>query len=102
MKEFKIAMISEHGDPFAKIGGEQAGGQNLYVKYLGQKLVERGYQVDVFTRWQSKKMPRISIKKGLRVIRIKAGEVDFLHRDEFLDILPEFTENIMKKINLWE
>jgi glycosyltransferase involved in cell wall biosynthesis len=96
MRKFKVAMISEHGDPFAKIGGEQAGGQNLYVKYLGQKLVERGYQVDVFTRWQSKKMPKISVKKGLRVIRIKAGEIAFLHRDEFTDILPEFTDNIIK------
>lgn len=85
-------MISDHGDPFARIGGEQAGGQNLYVKYLGETLVSRGYKVDVFTRWEDGN--QVSVKKGLRVIRVKAGPVGFLSKDEFIKVLPEFVSNI--------
>ena len=31
----KLLFISDHGDPLAPLGGEQAGGQNNYVKQLG-------------------------------------------------------------------
>ena len=45
-----IALISEHGDPAAEIGKDAAGGQNVYVRQVGESLAKLGWQVDMFTR----------------------------------------------------
>jgi len=45
-----IALISDHGDPAAEIGREEAGGQNVYVRQVGEALAKLGWQVDMFTR----------------------------------------------------
>ncbi len=45
-----IALISEHGDPAAEIGKDAAGGQNVYVRQVGEALAKLGWQVDMFTR----------------------------------------------------
>lgn len=46
----KIALISVHGDPAIDIGKEEAGGQNVYVRKVGEALSRLGWQVDMFTR----------------------------------------------------
>ena len=33
-----IALISDHADPAADIGAEEAGGQNVYVRQVGDKV----------------------------------------------------------------
>jgi hypothetical protein len=45
-----IAFISDYADPTAEIGMEEAGGQNIYVRQIGESLAELGWQVDIFTR----------------------------------------------------
>ncbi len=45
-----IALISVHGDPAIEIGKEEAGGQNVYVRQVGEALAKLGWQVDMFTR----------------------------------------------------
>ena len=45
-----IALISDHGDSAADIGREEAGGQNVYVRQVGEALAKLGWQVDMFTR----------------------------------------------------
>ena len=49
----RLAMISEHASPLASLGGEDSGGQNVYVAELARRLGEMGHQVDVFTRRDS-------------------------------------------------
>ena len=46
----KIALISEHASPLARIGGTDSGGQNVYVAQLAKQLARLGYLVDIFTR----------------------------------------------------
>ena len=46
----RIAIISDHGDPSKETGVEEAGGQNVYVRQLGEILPTFGWQVDIFTR----------------------------------------------------
>ena len=46
----RIALISVHGDPAIEIGKEEAGGQNVYVRHVGEALGHLGWQVDMFTR----------------------------------------------------
>jgi hypothetical protein len=35
-----IALISVHGDPAVEIGKEEAGGQNVYVRQVGEALAQ--------------------------------------------------------------
>lgn len=54
-----IALISDHADPAAEIGREEAGGQNVYVRHVGETLAALGWQVDMFTRKVHKDDPVI-------------------------------------------
>ena len=43
----RIAMVSEHADPTAALGGPDAGGQNAHVAAPSGAPGERGHTVDV-------------------------------------------------------
>ena len=43
----RIAMLSVHGCPLARLGTHEAGGMQLYVRALSRELGERGLKVDV-------------------------------------------------------
>ncbi|MEM7725571.1 MAG: glycosyltransferase family 1 protein [Cyanobacteria bacterium P01_A01_bin.45] len=91
----RIALISVHGDPAIEIGKEEAGGQNVYVRHVGEALGHLGWQVDMFTRKVNTKQETIvEHTQNCRTIRLKAGSVDFVPRDDIFDVLPEFVENI--------
>jgi len=71
----KIMFISVHGDPLAKLGGIQSGGQNIYVKEVVNALEAFGFTADVFTHWSDPAAPPIQlIGKKSRVIRLAAGD----------------------------
>jgi D-inositol-3-phosphate glycosyltransferase len=87
----RIALISIDGDPTADIGQEEAGGQNVYVRQVGYALAQQGWLVDMFTRCSSpEQAPIVQNGPDCRTIRLKAGPLKFLGRDELFDHLPEF------------
>lgn len=92
-----IALISEHGDPAADIGREEAGGQNVYVRQVGEALARLGWQVDMFTRKARAKDATI-VEHGphCRTIRLNAGPEEFVPRDELFQYMPEFVESFLK------
>ena len=49
-RALRIAFLSEHASPAALLGGEDAGGQNVYVDEVSRQLGRLGHAVDVFTR----------------------------------------------------
>lgn len=57
----RIAFISEHASPLAALGGTDAGGQNVYVGEVARQLAHKGYQIDIFTRRDEKKLPKVVI-----------------------------------------
>jgi D-inositol-3-phosphate glycosyltransferase len=87
----RIALISVDGDPAAEIGQEEAGGQNVYVRQVGEALAKQGWQVDMFTRLSHPNQPHI-VQHSLncRTIRLSAGPAAFMSRDELFDHLAEF------------
>jgi D-inositol-3-phosphate glycosyltransferase len=86
-----IALISDHGDPAADIGREEAGGQNVYVRQVGEALARLGWQVDMFTRKSNANDPTIvQHTPHCRTIRLKAGPEEFVSRDEIFQYMPEF------------
>jgi len=95
--KFRIAMISEHGDPLAPLGGQQSGGQNVYVYELARALSKLGVGVDVYTRWDSKKSdPVVRFAERAKVIRLKAGPQQFVSKDKFGPLMPEFVEKFLE------
>ncbi|MCL6433281.1 MAG: glycosyltransferase family 1 protein [Leptolyngbyaceae cyanobacterium HOT.MB2.61] len=89
----RIALISVHGDPAVEIGKEEAGGQNVYVRHVGEALARQGWQVDMFTRRAGPEQPKVvEHSPYCRTIRLKAGPQEFVPRDEIFEFLPEFVQ----------
>ncbi len=92
-----IALISVHGDPAVEIGKEEAGGQNVYVRQVGEALAELGWQVDMFTRKASADQAKIvEHAPNCRTIRITAGPEEFIPRDNLFKHAPEFVQQMLK------
>lgn len=96
-----IAMISEHNDPLTPLGGQQAGGQCVYVYELSKALSNLGIKVDVFTRWENRKADQqIRFAKRAKVIRLKAGPRQFISKDKFGPLMPEFVEHFLEYMRM--
>jgi glycosyltransferase involved in cell wall biosynthesis len=90
-------LISVHGDPAVEIGKEEAGGQNVYVRQVGEALAQQGWQVDMFTRKAAVDDPTIvRHAPNCRTIRLTAGPEEFVSRDNIFEYLPEFVEQLLK------
>ncbi len=92
-----IALISEHGDPAAEIGKDAAGGQNVYVRQVGEALAKLGWQVDMFTR-KSNPYDATIVQHAphCRTIRLTAGPEAYIPRDELFPYMPEFVDALQK------
>lgn len=92
----RVAMISVHSDPSAKLGGHETGGQNVYVSELSKRLGQMGWSVDVFTRLTRKRRKMVrSYGKNINIIYLKAGPRYSIAKEEVLDKLPEFLGNFL-------
>lgn len=92
-----IALISVHGDPTVEIGKEEAGGQNVYVRKVGEALARLGWKVDMFTRQSDPKQQAIvEHAPGCRTIRLTAGPQEFISRDLLFNYLPEFVKAFLE------
>ena len=88
-----IALISDHGDPAADIGREEAGGQNVYVRQVGEALAKLGWQVDMFTRkTRADDATIVQHSPHCRTIRLTAGPEEFIPRDRLFEFMPAFVE----------
>ena len=95
----RIAMVSEHADPTATLGGADAGGQNVHVGALSAALAARGHSVTVYTRLTDLDAPRVlRLSPGVTVRRLKAGPIAPLPKD---DLLPHMPELGMRLARLW-
>ncbi|MBO9997683.1 MAG: glycosyltransferase family 1 protein [Cyanobacteria bacterium SID2] len=90
-----IALISVHGDPAIEIGKEEAGGQNVYVRQVGESLAKQGWQVTMLTRkTHPDQEPIVEHHDNCRTVRLTAGPETFVHRDKIFPYLPEFVTQI--------
>lgn len=93
----RVALISEHGDPAIEIGKEEAGGQNVYVRQVGEALARQGWQVDMFTRQSDATQPKIvQHSRHCRTIRLTAGPEAFIPRDDLFPYMPEFVQSFRR------
>lgn len=95
-KVTRIAFLSEHASPVALLGGEDAGGQNVYVDEVSRNLGRLGYAVDVFTRRDSPDAPEvIEWAPNVRIINLTAGPATFLLKDELWKFMPAFRDALL-------
>jgi glycosyltransferase involved in cell wall biosynthesis len=92
----RIAFISEHASPLADLGGIDTGGQNVYVAQLAKHLATQGYLVDVYTRRDDEKTAEVvHMAPGVRVINITAGPASVVIKEELLQYMDEFKNNMI-------
>jgi glycosyltransferase involved in cell wall biosynthesis len=91
----RIALVSEHADPLAALGGADAGGQNVHVAALAAGLVRRGHQVVVYTRRDTIDSPTtVHCRDGYAVRRLTAGPPTEVPKDELLPHIPAFADRL--------
>ena len=92
----RIAFLSEHASPVALLGGQDAGGQNVYVDEVSRNLGRLGYTVDVFTRRDSRETPDVvDWAPGVRIVNVSAGPPHFLLKDQIWPFMPAFLEAVL-------
>ena len=89
----RLAMISEHASPLAALGGEDSGGQNVYVAELARHLGAMGHRVDVFTRRDNALLPGVlPFSEGVRVVNLSAGPAKCVSKDDLFPFMAGFRE----------
>ena len=91
----RVAMISVHTCPLARLGSRETGGMNVYIRELSRHLGARGVAVDVFTRRQDPDVREVvEFGPNARVIHLDAGPAKPLDKYRVLEHLPQFVHNI--------
>lgn len=90
----RLALLSFHGCPVARLGEKDTGGMNVYVLQLAREFARKGFDVDVFTRYHDPDDPKIvELEDGARVIHLNAGSYDAAKEDLF-DYIPKFLSEL--------
>jgi glycosyltransferase involved in cell wall biosynthesis len=94
----RIALVSEHANPLATVGSEDAGGQNVHVAALAGELVGRGHDVTVFSRRDNASAPvQVTAPEGYVVEHVPAGPPSDVPKDELLQYMPAFAEYLEER-----
>jgi len=94
-KKLRIAMLSVHSCPIARVGAKDTGGMNVYIRELARQLGQRGYLVDIFTRAHDPGDAQIvEFDGGVRLIHLEAGEVEDIHKLVLYSYLADFSCNL--------
>ncbi len=90
----RIALISFHTCPLSSEEGKETGGMNVYVLELAKKLSEQGFVIDIFTRNQDEKIPKIvQVSERLRVIHLEGGPKKNIAKKELYQFTNEFVKS---------
>jgi len=89
----RVACLSEHASPAALRGGEDAGGQNVYVDQISRHVAGLGYAVDVFTRRDRPDQPVVvDWAPGVRLVNLPAGPAEPMLKDAMWPYMPAFRD----------
>jgi glycosyltransferase involved in cell wall biosynthesis len=95
----RIAMFSIHSDPLTAIGSHGSGGQNVYVHDLALALDKKGWEIDIFTRYDDPRKKFIAkIGRHSRVIRLKAGKPSYIYKGDLHPLFPDIYDKFREFI----
>lgn len=93
----KVAMVSEHANPLAAVGGVDGGGQNVHVAALATELGRRHTEVVVHTRRESPLQPcRVPLAPGVWVDHVTAGPPEPVPKDDLLPYIDELATGLRR------
>jgi glycosyltransferase involved in cell wall biosynthesis len=91
----RLALVSEHANPLAALGGADAGGQNVHVAELAAGLARRGHEVTVYTRRDVPSGPaRVETPDGYAVELVPAGPPTEVPKDDLLPFMDELGDRL--------
>jgi glycosyltransferase involved in cell wall biosynthesis len=94
----KIEMVSEHASPLARVGGPDAGGQNVHVGALAVALARRGHEVVVLTRRDDAHRPTVvPFAPGVTVEHVPAGPPRRVPKDRLLAYMDDFAAALSRR-----
>jgi D-inositol-3-phosphate glycosyltransferase len=95
----RVAFLSLHTSPLIQPGTGDAGGMNVYIDELARTMVERGVQVDVFTRaTDHSQPPDVEVTPGYRVVQVPAGAPSVLPMKDLPSTVQPFADGVIERI----
>ncbi|MEV8593573.1 D-inositol-3-phosphate glycosyltransferase [Streptomyces sp. NPDC052012] len=91
----RVAMLSVHTSPLHQPGTGDAGGMNVYIVELAQRLAAIGIEVEIFTRATSAALPpSVELAPGVLVRHVAAGPYEGLTKEDLPAQLCAFTHGV--------
>jgi len=93
--KLRIAMLSAHSCPVGSLGAKDTGGMSVYIVELARQLGKQGHSVDAYTRVHDPEDHQIyTLGQNARLIHLKAGEDEEIHKLAVYPHLPDFACNL--------
>lgn len=93
----RVAMLSVHTSPLHQPGTGDAGGMNVYIVELAQRLAAIDIEVEIFTRATSAALPPVvELAPGVLVRHVDAGPYEGLAKEDLPAQLCAFTHGVMQ------
>ncbi|MFD4603354.1 D-inositol-3-phosphate glycosyltransferase [Streptomyces sp. NPDC058464] len=93
----RVAMLSVHTSPLHQPGTGDAGGMNVYIVELAQRLAAINIEVEIFTRATSGGLPHtVELAPGVLVRHVDAGPYEGLAKEDLPAQLCAFTHGVMQ------
>jgi glycosyltransferase involved in cell wall biosynthesis len=97
----RVAIVSEHASPLAALGGPDAGGQNVHVAALSERLARLGAEVRVYTRRDDPAASRRVRTRGYEVVHVDAGPATPLPKDDLYPHMRAFAGKLVGEWRRW-
>lgn len=95
----RIATLMVHTSPLDQAGVGDAGGMNIYVKEVSERLAELGCQVDIYTRRTNKDAePITEVEPGVRVIQLNVGDIYGVKKEALPGLIPALIEEFENQV----
>ncbi len=95
VSQLRVAMLSAHSCPVGKLGTKDTGGMSVYIRELARELGKQGHLVDVYTRVHDPKdRQTYELGQNARLIHLRAGEDEEIHKLAVYSHLPDFVCNL--------
>ncbi|GAA4247008.1 D-inositol-3-phosphate glycosyltransferase [Dactylosporangium darangshiense] len=93
----RVATLSVHTSPLDQPGTGDAGGMNVYIVEVAQRLARAGVEVEIFTRATTSELPPVvEMAPGVHVRHVIAGPFEGLAKEDLPAQLCAFTGGVLR------
>jgi D-inositol-3-phosphate glycosyltransferase len=92
-----VATLSVHTSPLDQPGTGDAGGMNVYIMEVAERLARSGVEVEIFTRATRRDLPpTVEMAPGVLVRHVMAGPLEGLCKEDLSAQLCAFTSGVLR------